>query len=37
MPVKDFGSLLRNFRVRKGHQQVELAKMLGVCKASISA
>ncbi|MDD5656838.1 MAG: helix-turn-helix transcriptional regulator [Elusimicrobia bacterium] len=36
-PVKDFGSWLRNFRVRKGLQQVELAKMLGMSKASVSA
>lgn len=37
LPVTDFGSWLRNFRVRKGLQQVELAKLLGVCKASVSA
>lgn len=37
VPVADFGSWLRNFRARKGLQQVELAKLLGVCKASISA
>jgi len=37
LPVKDFGSWLRNFRVRKGLQQVELARALGVCKASLSA
>lgn len=37
VPVTDFGSWLRNFRVRKGLQQVELAKLLGVSKASISA
>ncbi|MDD5656832.1 MAG: hypothetical protein PHF00_06210, partial [Elusimicrobia bacterium] len=30
IPVKDFGSWLRNFRVRKGLQQVELAKLLGI-------
>ncbi|MDD5658225.1 MAG: helix-turn-helix transcriptional regulator [Elusimicrobia bacterium] len=37
IPVKDFGSWLRNFRVRKGLQQVELAKLLGMSKASVSA
>jgi len=37
VPVSGFGSWLRNFRVRKGLQQVDLAKMLGVCKSSVSA
>jgi len=37
VPVTDFGSWLRNFRVRKGLQQAELAKILGVSKASVSA
>lgn len=37
VPVTDFGSWLRNFRVRKGLQQVELAKILGVSNASVSA
>ncbi|MFH1724716.1 MAG: helix-turn-helix transcriptional regulator [Elusimicrobiota bacterium] len=36
-PVSDFGSWLRNFRIRKGLRQFELAKIIGVCKASISA
>ena len=36
-PVSDFGLWLRNFRVRRGLQQVELANAIGVCKASISA
>ena len=35
VPVSDFASWLRNFRIRKGLQQVELAKMLGVSKVSI--
>ena len=37
VPVTDFGSWLRNFRVRKGLQQAEVAKILGVSKASVSA
>lgn len=37
VPVTDFGSWLRNFRVRKGLQQVEVAKAIGVSKASVSA
>ncbi|MDD5657983.1 MAG: helix-turn-helix transcriptional regulator [Elusimicrobia bacterium] len=37
IPVKDFGSWLRNLRVRQGLQQAELAEMLGVSKASMSA
>ncbi|MDE2290683.1 MAG: helix-turn-helix transcriptional regulator [Elusimicrobia bacterium] len=34
-PVSDFASWLRNFRVRKGLQQVELAKLLGMSRVSI--
>ena len=35
IPPEDFGSWLRNFRLRKGLQQVELAGMLRVTKVSI--
>lgn len=34
-PVSDFGSWLRNFRIRKGLQQAELAKILGVSRAAV--
>ena len=34
-PVSDFASWLRNFRVRKGLQQVELARLLGMSSVSI--
>lgn len=34
-PVTDFASWLRNFRVRKGLRQVELARILGVSKVSV--
>lgn len=37
VPVSDFGSWLRNFRIRRGLRQAEIAEALGVCKASISA
>lgn len=37
IPVKNFGSWLRNFRVRKELQQDNLAEVLGVCKGSVSA
>lgn len=36
VPVTDFGSWLRNFRVRKGLQQAKLAEILGVSRPSIS-
>lgn len=36
-PVSDFGSWLRNFRIRRGLQQVALAKAIGVSKESVSA
>jgi len=35
VPVSDFASWLRNFRVRKGLQQVELARILGMSRVSI--
>ncbi|MBI3548233.1 MAG: helix-turn-helix transcriptional regulator [Elusimicrobia bacterium] len=35
VPISDFGSWLRNFRVKKGLRQVELARILGVSKVSI--
>jgi len=35
VPVSDFGSWLRNFRVRKGLKQVELAQILGVSTVTI--
>lgn len=35
VPVSNFGSWLRNFRVRKGLRQVELARILGVTKTSV--
>lgn len=35
VPVSDFGSWLRNFRVRKRLQQVELARALGVSKVTV--
>lgn len=35
IPVSDFGSWLRNLRLRKGLQQVQLGKLLGVSKVSI--
>lgn len=35
VPPKDFASWLRNFRLRRGLQQAELAKVLGVSKVSI--
>jgi transcriptional regulator with XRE-family HTH domain len=35
VPVTDFGSWLRNFRIRRGLQQVELAGILGVSKVSV--
>lgn len=37
VPVSDFGSWLRNFRIRRGLRQAELAKAIGVCEASVSA
>jgi len=36
-PVSGFGSWLRNFRIRRGLQQIELAKAIGVSKESLSA
>lgn len=35
VPVKDFGSWLRNFRLRKGLQQLDLANALGIHKVSL--
>jgi len=35
VPPKDFASWLRNFRLRRGLQQAELAKVLGISKVSI--
>ena len=35
VPVADFGSWLKNLRVRKGLKQVELARVLKVSKVSI--
>lgn len=35
MPVTDFASWLRNFRMRRELQQVELAKKLGVSNVTI--
>ncbi|MBI4248822.1 MAG: helix-turn-helix transcriptional regulator [Elusimicrobia bacterium] len=35
IPPKDFASWLRNFRLRRGLQQSELAKALGVTKVTI--
>jgi len=35
IPVTDFGSWLRNFRMRRGLKQSELAKTLGVSKVTV--
>jgi transcriptional regulator with XRE-family HTH domain len=35
VPVSDFGSWLRNFRVKRGLHQIELARILGVSKVTV--
>lgn len=35
VPPKDFGSWLRNFRLRRGLRQGEVAKVLGVSTVSV--
>lgn len=35
VPPRDFGSWLRNFRLRRGLQQTELARILGIHKVSL--
>lgn len=35
IPRKDFGSWLKNFRLRRGIRQVDLARMLGIHKVSL--